>query len=167
MEPRFSFKTDYDMTTFTAMARAIRKTVGKKRSRRSHIFGAAVVVLGIAASLLWGPKPLTIAAIALIILVFIFENRINAFFAMKRMLPGMGQARTDFYEDKYTSATDIGTTEWHYDKIKHIAEDKDFFIFFFSKSHVQAYDKSRMYGGIDADFKAFIEEKTGLKVEVI
>ena len=167
MEPRFSFETNYNTATFVSMARAIRKTVGKKRSRRSHIFGAAVVVLGIAASLIWGPKPLTIAAIALIILVFIFENRINAFFAIKRMLPGMERVRSDFYEDRYISSTDIGTTEWHYDKIKHIAEDKDFFIFFFSKSHVQAYDKSSIHGRIDADFKIFIEEKTGLKVEVI
>ena len=37
MEPLFSFETDYDINTFIAMARALRMTVRKKRSKRSHI----------------------------------------------------------------------------------------------------------------------------------
>lgn len=43
----FTTTTDYDMKTLTAMARALRKTVRKKRSRRAHIFGWIVVLLGI------------------------------------------------------------------------------------------------------------------------
>ena len=42
----FTTTTDYDMKTLTAMARALRKTVRKKRSRRAHIFGWIVVLLG-------------------------------------------------------------------------------------------------------------------------
>ena len=42
----FTTTTDYDMKTLTAMARALRKTVRKKRSRRTHIFGWIVVLLG-------------------------------------------------------------------------------------------------------------------------
>ena len=67
MEPLFSFETDYDMNTFISMARALRKTVRKKRSKRSHIFGVGVVVLGMASVFLWGPKVLTIAAIAVFV----------------------------------------------------------------------------------------------------
>lgn len=167
MEPLFSFETDYDMNTFISMARALRKTVRKKHSKRSHIFGVGVVVLGMASVFLWGPKVLTIAAIAVIILVLLFEDRLNAWVAMKRMLSGMEKAKSDFYEDRYVSATDIGTTEWHFDKIKAIAEDQDYFIFLFSESHTQAYDKRKMNGGTEGDFRAFIEEKTGIKVQRI
>ena len=72
MEPLFSFETDYDMNTFISMARALRKTVRKKHSKRSHICGVGVAVLGMASVFLWGPKVLTIAAIAVIILVLLF-----------------------------------------------------------------------------------------------
>ena len=37
MKPLFSFETDYDMNTFISMARALRMTVRKKHSKRSHI----------------------------------------------------------------------------------------------------------------------------------
>ena len=167
MEPLFSFETDYDMNTFISMARALRMTVRKKHSKRSHILGLAAVFLGVASIILWGPKLLTIAAIAVIILALIFEDRLNARIAMKHMLKGMEKVRSDFYEDRYVSATDIGTTEWHYDKIKAIAEDKDYFIFLFSESHTQAYDKRKMSGGSQDDFRGFIEEKTGLTMQSI
>ena len=42
----FTFDTAYDQKTVTAMVRALRKTQRKKRSRRSHILGWAVIVLG-------------------------------------------------------------------------------------------------------------------------
>ena len=167
MEPLFSFETDYDMNTFISMARALRKTVRKKHSKRSHIFGVGVVVLGMASVFLWGPKVLTIAAIAVIILVLLFEDRLNAWVAMKRMLSGMEKAKSDFYEDRYVSATDIGTTEWHFDKIKAIVEDQDYFIFLFSVSHTQAYDKRKMSGGTADVFRNFIVKKTELYVQRI
>ena len=41
------FETDYNMETLTAMAKSLRKTVRKKRSRRVHIFAAVVLILGL------------------------------------------------------------------------------------------------------------------------
>ena len=165
MKPLFSFETDYDMNTFISMARALRMTIRKKHSKRSHIFGWGVVVLGIAFIFLGDVRVLHITAIAAIALALIFEDRLNAWVAKKRMLKGMEKARSDFYEDRYVSATDIGTTEWHYDKIKALAEDKDYFIFIFSESHTQAYDKRKMSGGTGADFRDFIMQKAGLNVQ--
>ena len=43
----FVFETSYDQKGLTAMARGLRKTLRKKKSRRSHVFGWAVVVLGL------------------------------------------------------------------------------------------------------------------------
>ena len=167
MEPLFSFETDYDMNTFISMARALRMTIRKKHSKRSHIFGWGVVVLGIAFTFLGDVRVLHITAIAAIALALLFEDRLNGWIAMKRMLKGMEKVKSDFYEDRYVSATDIGTTEWHYDKIKGIAEDKDYFIFLFSESHTQAYDKRKITGGSGADFRNFIMQKAGLNVQRI
>ena len=165
MKPLFSFETDYDMNTFISMARALRMTIRKKHSKRSHIFGWGVVVLGIAFIFLGDVRLLHITAIAAIALALIFEDRLNAWVAMKRMLKGVEKARSDFYEDRYVSATDIGTTQWHDHSIKALAEDKDYFIFIFSESHTQAYDKRKMSGGTVADFRDFIMQKTGLNVQ--
>ena len=41
----FRFETDYDLDTLTAMAKGIRRTVRKKRSRRVHVFTAIAFLL--------------------------------------------------------------------------------------------------------------------------
>ena len=40
----FKFETAYNQEAITIMAKALRKTVRRKRSRRSHIFGVIVVI---------------------------------------------------------------------------------------------------------------------------
>ena len=42
----FTFETSYNQKALTTMARALRKTVRKKRSRRSHILGWIVMIMG-------------------------------------------------------------------------------------------------------------------------
>ena len=80
------------------------------------------------------------------------------------MLAGTEKAVTVFSEDKFISTTDIGKTEWHYDKIILIAETADFFVFIFSTSHAQLYDKQNMQSGTPDDFRTFIETATGKEV---
>ena len=95
------FETDYNMETLTAMAKGLRKTVRKKRSRRVHIFAAVVLVLGILTILatVAGGEPLgasgvvTLLAMLVVILVSLFEDRLNAWFAKKRLLPGTEHGR--------------------------------------------------------------------------
>lgn len=43
----FTFETIYDQKAMKAMANALRKTVRKKRSRRSHIWGLIVCFWGL------------------------------------------------------------------------------------------------------------------------
>ena len=53
----FRFETDYDLDTLTAMAKGLRRTVRKKRSRRVHVFAAIAFLLcacGLLAGLLSG-----------------------------------------------------------------------------------------------------------------
>ena len=59
------FETDYNMETLTAMAKGLRKTVRKKRSRRVHIFAAVVLILGLLTILatVAGGEPLGVSGV--------------------------------------------------------------------------------------------------------
>ena len=72
-----------------------------------------------------------------------------------------------FSENGFTSTTDVGKSEWNYDKIILIAETADFFVFVFSASHAQLYDKQHLQGGTVDDFRYFIEQATGKQVQAI
>lgn len=167
----FVFETDYDRKAMTAMAKGLRKTVRKKHSRRSHIFGWIVIALGLLLS--WPSEEvkasdvLVWAAIAVMLGALLFEDRLNGYFARKKMLPGTSHAKAIFTEDGYRSETRMGNTEWKYENITAMAETKDYFVFLFSKNHAQVYDKRTLTGGTADEFRAFMQEQTGKPVEII
>lgn len=171
----FTFETVYDQKAVTAMAHGLRKTSRKKHSRRSHVFGWLVVALVLLLTLPRGGEPLVIegrtvltwAAGLLILVTLLFEDKINAWFARRRMLAGTDRAVTTFTEEGYCSETAMGKTEWHYENIAHIAEDADYFIFVFDKRYAQVYAKRGMTGGTAEDFRAFLREKSGKEIAMI
>lgn len=162
----FCFDTAYTTSALTVMAKALRKTVRKKRSRRSHVFGGIVAVLGITLALSAEQVDfrlfITLTAVAAILLALIFEDRLNGYIAWKRMLPGMDSSRVVFHEDGYHSETAIGTSDFPYDTVREIAEDTNYFIFIFSGSHAQLYDKRTLTGGTCEEFRDFLFRKTGI-----
>ena len=164
----FVFVTDYDLRGLAAMARGLRKTVRKRHSRRTRIFGAIVLLLGLLLS--WPGETidarniLTWAVLAIMVLVMIFEDRINGFFSRKRMIPGTEHARSVFTEENFRSETEVGTTEWKYDKVTAMAETKEHFVFLYGKNHAQIHDKRTLTGGTVDQFRTFLEEKTGKTV---
>lgn len=165
----FTFETVYEQKAFTAMAKALRKTVRRKRSRRSHIFGWFVVVLGLLLTvsdfgdgiIINMKNIVTWLAALCILVVLIWEDAMNGYMARRRMLKGMERTITEFKEEHYTSVTELGRTEWQYDKIVCLAETTGYFVFVFSANHAQVYDKASISGGSVEEFRAFIEEKTG------
>ena len=48
----FRFETDYNLETLTAMAKGLRQTVRKKRSRRTRIFAGIILVIGLVSTAL-------------------------------------------------------------------------------------------------------------------
>ncbi len=167
----FTFETEYNAKALAAMAKGLRKTIRKKHSRRSHIFGWIVTVLGIllviADFALDFRTVITSLAILMIFLVLLFEDRINGWVAKKRLLPGTEKATAVFTEEEFVSTTEVGTTQWRYDKILLLGETADYFVFIFSMSHAQVYDKRSITGGTAEEFRGFIEERTGKKVQAI
>ena len=164
----FTFETTYNQKAMTTMARALRKTVRKKHSRRSHIFGWIITVLAVLLVLPIGEREvvfnfrtvITWAVIVIIVATLLFEDWINGYIARKRMLPGTAFSLCTFGEDDYVSETKAGKTEWKYENIETIAETKDYFVFLFGKNHAQVYDKSSLQGGSIEEFRTFLVKKT-------
>ena len=103
----------------------------------------------------------TLLAVIAILAVFVFEDSINAYIARKRMLPGTEKSKVVFREDGFYSETEVGNTEWKYDRIHTIAEMEDYFVFVFGVSHAQVYDKRSLLGGTVDEFRKFLLEMTG------
>lgn len=160
----FTFETVYDQKALTAMAKGLRKTVRRKRSRRSHILGWIVIILAFLLGFFAGPfdfrAAITLIAALVMLLVLIFEDFLNGFFARKRMLPGTDKAFSHFTEESYSSETEIARTEFQYTAISAIAETNDYFIFLLGNNHAQVYDKRTILDGSIDTFRTFIKEKT-------
>ena len=171
----FIFDTVYNQKAVTTMAKALRKTLRKKRSRRSHRLGWIVVVLALLLTLPIGGKDFTVdfrtiitwIATFAILIALLFEDGINGYIARKRMLVGTGQAISIFNEENYCSESDMGRTEWRYENIRVLAETKDYFVFLFDMSHAQVYDKNTLTGGTVDAFRQFIIDRTGKEMQQI
>lgn len=172
---KFEFVTVYDQKAFTSMAKTLRKTIRRKHSRRSHIFGWIVVALALLLAFFAGEEGFVLDArtiftffvSAVMVGALIFEDALNGYIARKRTLPGTDKSVCTFTEDGYKSVTEIGTTEWAYDKPVVLAETEEYFVFIFSASHAQLYDKRSISGGTADEFRTFIEEKTGKVIQKV
>lgn len=171
----FTFETIFDQKAVTAMAKTLRKTIRKKRSRRVHILGWVAVVLGLLFTLPLGGNEFTLdirtiitwLAGLVILTVLLFEDSINGYIARKRMLAGTGRGTAVFQDETFSIATEVGKTEFFYEKINLFAETDSYFVFVYDKNHAQVYDKSKLSGGSADEFRKFIEKKTGRTVEKI
>ena len=102
-----------------------------------------------------------------ILLTLLMEDKINGYVARKRILPGTERAETVFSEDGFCTTTQVGKTQWKYDKIQLAAESKEYFVFVFSTSHGQIYEKKHIQGGTLQEFRDFLEKKIGKPVQII
>ncbi|MBQ3256116.1 MAG: YcxB family protein [Oscillospiraceae bacterium] len=169
------FETAYDQEALTVMAKALRKTIRKKRSRRSHILGTIVIAfalfltlpLGNEVYVLTAKKVLTWLVSAIILLTLMFEDRINGAIAKRRMLPGLEKAVVTFKEDSYHSVTEIGSSDFKYSTIQMLVETTDYFVFIFSQNHAQIYSKCTLTGGTADEFRTFIQAATGKEIQPI
>ena len=171
----FTFQTTYNQKAMKTMAMGLRKTIRKKRNMRSRIFGGIIVVLGLFLTLVPGENGIVIdfstiltwLAIAIMSVVLIWEDDINGYLVRKRLLKGTEVSVATFQADGYKSASEFGKSEWSYDKIMAIAETKEYFVFVFSISHAQVYDKASLTGGTLEEFREFIQRKTEKEIVTI
>jgi len=172
---RFVIRTTYDRKALTVMARTLRKTLRRKGSRRSTVFGTLVVILAavlLIAKLRGGEgfdagDGVTLAAACAILITFFTQDALNGWLAGRKMLPGTETGETLFTEEGFVTSTAAAETHWNHTQIKAVYETRDYFVFFLSNRHGQIYDKRGFLEGTPEDFAAFIREKTGKPVEYI
>lgn len=167
----FTCHTTYDQKTLTAMARAVRKTVRAKRSRLVRIWAWIIIALLVVSLWIsWGNVWQTAAdcaVIAALLLISWKEDAINGFFARRKALPGTAAADTTFYPDHYLVKTAAAESKWQYDKILALAETGEYLVFVMGKDHALAMEKATMEGGSLPEFRRFLEEKSGQKIQNI
>lgn len=169
----FTFQSEYDTKALTALARTMRKTLRKKHSRISHIFAVVIIVLALLVVVPFGDKIFvwnTITFLDLVVAValtatLLFEDRLNGYIARKRLMPGTENNTAVFGENSFTTVCEVGTTEWNYENVLLVAETSNYFVFLYSKNHGQIYTKASMTGGTLDEFRTFIEEKVGKKIQ--
>ena len=173
----FHFTTVYDQACLTAMAKALRKTVRRRHSRRTNLFGILLIAFVL---LMWLPivtgrrsadfgDIVSLITIIVVSLVLWKEDSLNAALAGKRMLPTSQRAEATFTETGYRNVTGAATTEWTYENmtLAAICDVGDYVVFALNKTLAQAYDRRTLTGGSIEDFYRFLEEKTGKPVEKI
>ena len=165
----FTFETEYNAKNMAVMAKGLRKTARRKRSRRTRVFGTVVMALGALLLAVGGfafdfRTVVTLTAVALVAVVMLFEDRLNGYVAARNLLPGTERAETVFSADGYRTTTGAAKSEFGYDRIEGIAESENFFVFALNGTYAQLYDKRTLRGGTAEDFRRFISEKTGKTV---
>ena len=167
----FTCHTTYDQKALTAMARAIRKTVRAKHSRMVRIWAWVIIaLLGVSLWISWG-NPWQMAAdcvvIAALLVIGWKEDALNAYFAKRKALPGTDAAHTAFCPNHFLVKTAAAESRWQYDKILALAETGAYLVFVMGKNHALAFEKDSLEGGSLPEFRRFLEEQSGQKIQDI
>lgn len=167
----FNVHTNYDRRAMTAMSRAMRKTVRKKRNRLTRLWAGAVLLLSILCLLpldgtfTWSGSTIVNGLVALLMLVTLtLEDPIDGWFAHRCLLPGAEEVDATFTQDCYRTKSSISTTKWDYGTICAIVESPRYFVLILSKRHAQIYDKSALTGGSSEQLRTLLETMTGKHV---
>ena len=171
----YRFETNHDRAALTAMAKCLRKTVRRKKSRKSHAWGWIVEAMAIFLLVLSCRDgdglnvgtTITVVMAVVLPIVLIFEDRINGAIAGRSLLKGTEHAVAVFDSENpefFVSETAVGKTEFPYNSILVIAETENYFVFILSAIHGQVYDKRALSGGDVDSFRQFICERTGKEI---
>ena len=126
----FTFQTNLDYKAITAMVKAMGKTVGKKKKRLEQVFRWAIILLAFLLTFTSDPfdtRAFLLLLCALLMLsLILFEDKILAYVSKKRLLPGMELEDSRFSDTSFTTVASVGTSEFQYDRILAMAEDKEY-----------------------------------------
>ena len=168
----FTCTTQYDHKAMTALARARRKTVRRKQSRRAHLLSWAVAAIGISQLVppptLW-KTALIVFALALVLGSLLFEDRLDGFAAVRQVSPRGAVGTAHFPADGAVYRLELpnARSEFRYAGILALAETPEYFVFLTGESHGQVYDKHTLTGGTADEFRTFLQSATGLSVQPV
>lgn len=165
----FQMHTTYDRPAMTDMARAVRKTVNRKRTRFIHIWMYAVFLLGILCAIPLDGTLTSSNIICALVAFFmlaarILEDFLDGWIAYRYILPGTEQVDATFTAEHYCTRSQISTTKWSYETVAAIVESPRYFVFILSQKYAQIYDKTTLTGGSCEQFRALLETAAGKSI---
>lgn len=170
----YTIEMMYDNSAILAMAKAVRKTMRAKFDGRKKYLIAAVIAMGCAVLIKdivtknVGLNTLVAVCSATALVVYILsEDKITARRSRKKVNEVGFALRVDFGEEFYTSTTEMAQIEWKYSDIVALVKTDNHIVFVLSESQAQAFDLNGLKEGNPQQFIAFVEEKTGKKVQEV
>ena len=167
----FTFDLNYDLKAMTAMARAIRVGLQEEQNKKSKIIGWGFVALTILILLFsstfgWMQIAATII-IALFAAYLIWQDQVNAYFAMKKLPEKMRTGRWLFRDDGYFSDTEAGESDYSYKNIFMMVESQGYMILVFHEGRAHIIDLSTIQGGTAQDFRRLLRRETSLTIQEV
>ena len=167
----FTFDLNYDLKAMTAMARAIRVGLQEEQNKKSKIIGWGFVALTVLILLMsstfgWMQIVATII-IALFAAYLIWQDQVNAYFAMKKLPEKMRTGRWLFRDDGYFSDTEAGESDYSYKNIFMMVESQGYMILVFHEGRAHIIDLSTIQGGTAQDFRRLLRRETSLTIQEV
>ena len=167
----FTFDLNYDLKAMTAMARAIRVGLQEEQNKKSKIIGwgfvaLTVLILLFSSTFGW----MQIAACILITLFaayLIWQDQVNAYFAIKKLPAKMRTGRWLFRDDGYFSDTEAGESDYSYKNIFMMVESQGYMILVFHEGRAHIIDLSTIQGGTAQDFRRLLRRETSLTIQEV
>lgn len=155
-----------------ALSKGARKTMRRNRNRMVRTMAALVIALNVFfawVSLRAGDSRWWLnGALALFLLVIVvWEDRLNGRFRAKRVLPDAREVTASFGPEGYTHVSKASDSRFTYGQIRMICETPEHFLFYLDRSLGQIYRKDGFTKGSAMAFREFIVQKTGLTVRNI
>lgn len=166
----FSVEQTYSLKALTAMCRAARKTA-KLPAKLLRGVCWLIFALGLT---VWvdlllshhgkGEKLFYImsASLGIMLLLLLFEDRLNAWIMRRQMYPGTARSVTVFADNGYTVTMDTLQTRYRYVNIEKLVETDRYFFFFLGRRYAQIFEKACFEEGDPVAFRRYIEHRTGM-----
>ena len=167
----FTFDLNYDLKAMTAMARAIRVGLQEEQNKKSKIIGWGFVALTVLILLMSSTFGWMQIAASIIIVLFaaylIWQDQVNAYFAMKKLPEKMRTGRWLFRDDGYFSDTEAGESDYSYKNIFMMVESQGYMILVFHEGRAHIIDLSTIQGGTAQDFRRLLRRETSLTIQEV
>lgn len=166
----FIIQTEIDRKSMTALARMTRKTLRRGRNGPVRMLAWFVVLLELFLTAVYiragaGGWLVNVLLACIMLACILGEDYVNGAVGLRQILPASRSVNTAFKEDGYVHRTRAGESWWPYRQIRAVVESRDYFAFLLDRTHGQIYDKKGFAWGSPDEFRAFIQRKTGLKIQ--
>ena len=170
------FDHSYRKEDILALSRLSSRIMRKWRSRIMRIFctvlGMGILGSGVAVLMLWSDREISDLTATLLLfgglclVLGFFRNRLNAWGARKQSLQ-VENLTMKFSDEGLAQSSSKAAASVPYHAFERLYHYRDRYFLFVDKLHAYILPEDRFVVGDSADFRAFIEAKTGKTVEYI